>query len=73
MVIKIIKNLFQIHNKILNNKVLKVMIILKIKIKNQTIKLYKKIKKVSFMFLKILFHPLILNKNKNINLISKIY
>ena len=71
--IKIIKNLFQIHNKILNNKVLKVMIILKIKIKNQTIKLYKKIKKVSFMFLKILFHPLILNKNKNINLISKIY
>ena len=46
MMIKKIKNIFQIHIQIQNNKVLKVMITLKIRIKNQNIKLYKKIVRV---------------------------
>jgi hypothetical protein len=71
--IKKIKNIFQIHFQIQNNKVLKVMITLKIRIKNQNIKLYKKIVRVLYIFHKILFHLLILNKNKNFKMISKFY
>ena len=73
MMIKKIKNIFQIHIQIQNNKVLKVMITLKIRIKNQNIKLYKKIIRVLYIFHKTLFHLLILNKNKNLKMISKFY